>query len=63
MKKVIYPSFCLLLVLMFSACSGKEKNADYADGTTGATMKSQSNKRASSVSDMWPNQLNLSLII
>jgi catalase-peroxidase len=62
MRKIIYTSLFLSAALLIAACGSKAEKTDYADGNTGATMKSQSNKRATSVSDMWPNQLNLSLL-
>ncbi|WP_200977015.1 catalase/peroxidase HPI [Echinicola sp. 20G] len=64
MKKIL--PFCWLLAFgaIFSACQNKttlEEVAE-ADGHSGATKKSSSNMRATSNSEWWPNQLNLSIL-
>jgi catalase-peroxidase len=62
MKRV----FLFLLVLASSAlipaCNQTSGEEEYADGQSGATMKSLSNMRATSNSDWWPNQLNLTIL-
>ena len=71
MKKVISFSFLLVFALVFTACneasidvSKSAGNDEYAtDGNSGATMKkSPSNMRATSNTEWWPNQLNLSIL-
>ncbi|MBU2915716.1 catalase/peroxidase HPI [Reichenbachiella agariperforans] len=63
MKKMI--AFCSLLALvaLLPACQKKagHETAD-ADGNSGATRKSKSNMNATSNSEWWPNQLNLSIL-
>ena len=62
MKHII--AFCTLIVLsvLIPACQEKAmKTAEY-DGMSGATKKSNSNMKATSNSDWWPNQLNLSIL-
>lgn len=63
MKKMI--AFCSLLALvaLLPACQEKAgyETAD-ADGNSGATRKSKSNMNATSNSEWWPNQLNLSIL-
>ncbi|RJE72016.1 catalase/peroxidase HPI [Reichenbachiella sp. MSK19-1] len=63
MKKMI--AFCSLLALvaLLPACQEKagHETAD-ADGNSGATRKSKSNMNATSNSEWWPNQLNLSIL-
>ena len=53
--------FCLMLVTsaLFTSC---QENDAPVDATSGATMKSISNMKATSNSDWWPNQLNLSML-
>jgi catalase-peroxidase len=60
MKNLIL--FCLMLVISASFTSCKEKSAPVVDASSGATMKSISNMKATSNSDWWPNQLNLSML-
>ena len=59
MKNLIL--FCSMLVLsaLFTTC---KENAEDVDASSGATMKSISNMKATSNSDWWPNQLNLSML-
>ena len=59
MKNLI--SFCLILVIsvLFTSC---QENNKPMDASSGATMKSVSNMKATSNSDWWPNQLNLSML-
>lgn len=61
MKKLHLFGYVLLLSLVITACNSSEKE-EYADGHSGATKKSLSNMRATSNSDWWPNQLNLSIL-
>ena len=71
MKNVIFISFLCALTLAFTACNEASNDVntpsgegEYAtDGNSGATMKkSPSNMRATSNTEWWPNQLNLSLL-
>ena len=59
MKKLIL--FCKILVIsaLFTTCQEK---SEPVDASSGATMKSISNMKATSNSDWWPNQLNLSML-
>ena len=52
---------CMVFAIigLFSSCQEKEVAMD---ATSGATMKSLSNFKATSNSDWWPKQLNLSLL-
>lgn len=68
MRKLKLPItlFLASLMLLPVACeqggeSNDEKTAE-ADGYSGATKKSHTNKRATQNSDWWPNRLNLSLL-
>ncbi len=58
MKKTLLLAASLLFSLPMMAQDGKPK----ADAWSGATKKSHSNARATSNSDWWPNQLNLSIL-
>lgn len=58
MKHTLLLAASLLLSLPMLAQEGKPK----ADAWSGATKKSHSNARATSNSDWWPNQLNLSIL-
>ncbi len=62
MKKLML--FCWILAISFlvPACQEKNEQEAQADGESGATMKSLSNMKATSNSDWWPNQLNLSIL-
>ncbi|MBK8492962.1 MAG: catalase/peroxidase HPI [Saprospirales bacterium] len=59
MKKFV--SICLIVFIgaLFTAC---QENKEAIDASSGATMKSISNMKATSNSDWWPNQLNLSML-
>jgi catalase-peroxidase len=61
MKKLHLFGYVLLLSIVITACNSSEKE-EYTDGHSGATKKSLSNMRATSNSDWWPNQLNLSIL-
>lgn len=58
MKHTLLLAASLLFSLPILAQEGKPK----ADAWSGATKKSHSNARATSNSDWWPNQLNLSIL-
>ena len=60
MKNLIL--FCLILVISVSLTSCKEKSEPVVEASSGATMKSISNMKATSNSDWWPNQINLSML-
>ena len=60
MKKLIVFSF--MLSILFQACQEKNNHKVVADGQSGATKKSNSNMKATSNSEWWPNQLNLSIL-
>ncbi|WP_162417838.1 catalase/peroxidase HPI [Cyclobacterium roseum] len=62
MKKSIVFSWLLIIGALFSGCQKNESQEAEADGYTGATQKSNSNRIATSNSDWWPNQLNLSIL-
>jgi len=62
MKNRIILSSLGALFLIVCACRNEKSTDMAADGYTGATAKSNSNVRATSNSDWWPNQLNLSLL-
>lgn len=55
-------SAMLIAVFAMSACQDKNGGGEMADSYSGATSKSNVNMRASSNSDWWPNQLNLSIL-
>jgi len=59
MKNLILCYLMLVISVLFTSC--KEKSAPM-DASSGATMKSISNMKATSNSDWWPNQLNLSML-
>ena len=61
MKRIKSLGIFLLLCILFSSCNTGTDDS-YADGSSGATKKSLSNKIASGNSDWWPNQLNLSIL-
>ncbi len=60
MKKSIVFSWLLIVGALFSGC--QRPSEPEADGYSGATQKSNSNRIATSNSDWWPNQLNLSIL-
>jgi catalase-peroxidase len=61
MRKAIVFSTLILLSAIIPSCKDSEEETEM-DAYSGATMKSNSNQRATSNSDWWPNQLNLSLL-
>ena len=62
MKKLTLFSWLLVIGTLFTACQEKSKQEAGVDGNSGATKKSNSNMKATSNSDWWPNQLNLSIL-
>ncbi|MBD3628569.1 catalase/peroxidase HPI [Cyclobacterium sp.] len=62
MKKPMVFSLLLLIGALFSGCQNSKEQDNQADGYSGATQKSNSNRIATSNSDWWPNQLNLSIL-
>lgn len=64
MKKRTISFWLILALIAFSSCSEKSNSNDKveADGYSGATQKSHTNKLATQNADWWPNQLNLSLL-
>jgi len=62
MKKIIFYCCALALIVMITACKQKSTEKTETDAYSGATMKSNSNMKATSNSDWWPNQLNLSML-
>ncbi|MFK8044159.1 MAG: catalase/peroxidase HPI [Crocinitomicaceae bacterium] len=62
MKKLFLFSAISLFGLVFIGCGNESDKMAEADGYTGATAKSKSNKVASANADIWPNQLNLALL-
>jgi len=52
----------LVISALIPACQETKEQVAEADGASGATMKSNSNMKATSNSDWWPNQLNLSIL-
>ncbi len=60
MKKLIM--FCSILALVISFHSCQQYDNEATDSYSGATKKSSSNMKATSNSDWWPNQLNLSIL-
>ena len=64
MKNKIQTSSIIFSVLLLLSCgnSGSNSNEEYADAWSGATIKSKSNLKATSNSDWWPNQMNLSIL-
>lgn len=62
MKKTLCWSSILVMSLFFAACSQSSEYSEDADGWSGATAKSKSNMKATSNSDWWPNQMNLSIL-
>ena len=59
MKNLFLCCMVFAIIGLFSSCQEKEVAMD---ATSGATMKSLSNFKATSNSDWWPKQLNLSLL-
>jgi catalase-peroxidase len=54
--------FFVVGLLFATSCKNNEKGIAEVDSYSGATMKSATNARATSNSDWWPNQLNLSIL-
>lgn len=64
MKKMNKLTTLLLTSLILASCGDKsgEQASITADGYSGATKKSHTNKLATQNTDWWPNQLNLALL-
>ncbi len=63
MRKLQFLALLVVLMALVPACQqGAGKEEATADGMSGATMKSPSNKAATGNSDWWPNQLNLAIL-
>ncbi|MGY5353713.1 catalase/peroxidase HPI [Wenyingzhuangia sp. IMCC45467] len=62
MKKIFKPTCLMMLSVMLFACHQKSEEAKKVDASSGATKTSKSNAVATSNSDWWPNQLNLSIL-
>ncbi|MCX2745485.1 catalase/peroxidase HPI [Mangrovivirga sp. M17] len=64
MKKITAFLLLIVLVTFLPACQQSSANEDTtsADGSSGATMKSRSNKVATSNAEWWPNSLNLAVL-
>jgi catalase-peroxidase len=63
MKNLLFLGGLVLITFtLITACQNKEESEAQLDGYSGATKKSNSNMIATSNSDWWPNQLNLSLL-
>jgi len=62
MKKLLLFTLIAVTSILVSACQEKNEQVAEMDGMSGATMKSNSNMKATSNSDWWPNQLNLSIL-
>ena len=60
MNKNVLPLSILLILLFFSSCT--TSSTDTYDASSGATKKSMTAKMATSNSDWWPNQINLSIL-
>ena len=60
MNKNVLPLSILLMLLFFSSCT--TSSTDTYDASSGATKKSMTAKMATSNSDWWPNQINLSIL-
>ncbi len=59
MKNLILFWLMLVISVSFTAC---QEESESVDGYSGATKKSVSNMKATSNSDWWPNQINLSML-
>ncbi|WP_075348831.1 catalase/peroxidase HPI [Algoriphagus marinus] len=57
-------NFILFFLIVFSSAlfTACQEKSETVDGYSGATTKSVSNMKATSNSDWWPNQLNLSML-
>ncbi len=62
MKRILFFAAVSSLLFGILSCNNTSEVAAEADAYSGATAKSSSNARATSNSDWWPNQLNLSLL-
>lgn len=64
MKKTIISFWLVTTLFAFLSCGEKSSTNDKAeaDGYSGATQKSHTNKLATQNADWWPNQLNLNLL-
>ncbi|QCK15699.1 catalase/peroxidase HPI [Mangrovivirga cuniculi] len=64
MKKITAFLLLIVLVIFLPACQQSSANEDStsADGSSGATMKSRSNKVSTSNAEWWPNRLNLAVL-
>lgn len=64
MKKTIISFWLVTILFAFLSCGEKSSTNDKAeaDGYSGATQKSHTNKLATQNADWWPNQLNLNLL-
>ena len=62
MKKNLLTLSILALIVTFFGCQQKEEKSMEADGKSGSTMKSMSNKAATQNSEWWPNRLNLQIL-
>lgn len=62
MKKIILFIWLLVIIVLIPACQENKETEAQADAYTGATTKSLSNLKATSNSDWWPNQLNLTML-
>jgi catalase-peroxidase len=64
MKKTIISFWLVTALFAFPSCGEKSSTNDKAeaDGYSGATQKSHTNKLATQNADWWPNQLNLNLL-
>ena len=60
MNKNVLPLSILLMLMFFSSCT--TSSTDTYDASSGATKKSMTAKMATSNSDWWPNQINLSIL-
>ena len=61
MKKITFLLSAFFLSLFFNSCKNSS-NDGYTDASSGATKKSMTAKMATSNSDWWPNQINLSIL-
>ena len=62
MNKILPFGMLLAFMLAVSACKEQKEEAAEVDASSGATMKSPSNMRATQNSDWWPNRLNLAIL-
>ncbi len=62
MRKIKYAGWLLFAGILISSCQQETKEEAAVDYSTGATMKSKSNMKATSNSDWWPQQLNLNIL-